>query len=124
MAKKSSASSQPARLKSMRSEDIRNRRWTERERQGERQALRRVAVRQEAANDSRINLEDIPRLTDEQLANMVRLRDARPRKVTVSVRLDPRVLAWLKSKGEGHLTRINDILTNLMEAERPAQPGG
>jgi hypothetical protein len=23
-----------------------------------------------------------------------------------------------KSKGEGHLTRINDILTNLMEAER------
>jgi len=33
-------------------------------------------------------------------------------------RLDPRVLAWLKSKGEGHLTRINDILTNLMEAGR------
>jgi uncharacterized protein (DUF4415 family) len=23
----------------------------------------------------------------------------------------------LKSKGEGHLTRINDILANLMEAE-------
>ena len=40
---------------------------------------------------------------------MVRLRDVRP-KVPVSVRLDPRVLAWLKSKGEGHLTRINDIL--------------
>ena len=103
----------------MRSEDIGNRRWTE----GERQALRRVAVRQAAADDSRINLEDIPRLTDEQLANMVRLRDARPRKVAVSVRLDPRVLAWLRSKGQGHLTRINDILTNLMEAERPARPG-
>ena len=40
--------------------------------------------------------------------------------VAVSVRLDPNVLAWLKSKGEGHLTRINDILTNLMEAERQA----
>jgi uncharacterized protein (DUF4415 family) len=25
-----------------------------------------------------------------------------------------------KSKGEGHLTRINDILTNLMEAGRRA----
>jgi hypothetical protein len=25
-----------------------------------------------------------------------------------------------RSKGEGHLTRINDILTNLMEAERRA----
>jgi hypothetical protein len=27
-------------------------------------------------------------------------------------------LDWLRSKGEGHLTRINDILSNLMEAER------
>ena len=48
---------------------------------------------------------------------MVRLRDIRP-KVPVRVRLDPRVLAWLKSKGEGHLTRINDILRNIMEAEQ------
>ena len=48
---------------------------------------------------------------------MVRLRDARRPKVAVSVRLDARVLDWLKSKGEGHLTRINDILSNLMEAE-------
>ena len=38
--------------------------------------------------------------------------------VAVSVRLDPHVLEWLRSKGEGHLTRINDILSNLMEAER------
>jgi uncharacterized protein (DUF4415 family) len=113
MAKKSSASSQPARLKSMKSEDIRKRRWTEKERQ----TLRRVAGRQAARDDSRINVKDIPRLTDEQLAAMVRLRDARPRKVAVSVRLDARVLSWLRSKGEGHLTRINDILTNLMEAE-------
>ena len=49
---------------------------------------------------------------------MVRLRDARQPKVSVSLRLDPRVLAWLKSKGSGHLTRINDILANLMEAEQ------
>ena len=27
------------------------------------------------------------------------------------------VLEWLGSKGEGHRTRINDILTNLMKAE-------
>jgi len=100
----------------MRSEDIRNRQWTE----NERQALRRAARRQ-AGDDSDINFKDIPRLTDEQLANMVRLREVR-RKVAVSVRLDPRVLDWLKSKGEGHLTRINDILTNLMEAERRTDP--
>jgi hypothetical protein len=24
---------------------------------------------------------------------------------------------WLRSKGDGHLTRINDILSNLIEAE-------
>ena len=113
MAKKSSASSQPGRLKSMTCEDIRNRQWTEKERR----ALRRAAARQAAGDDSHINFEDIPRLTPEQLARMVRLRDVR-RKVAVSVSLDPRVLSWLKSKGKGHLTRINDILTNLMEAER------
>ena len=119
MAKKSSASSQPGRLKSVRSEDIENRRWSE----GERQALRRIAARQAAGDDSHVNLGDIPRLTDEQLASMVRLRDARPRKVAVSVRLDARVLDWLRSKGEGHLTRINDILMNLMEAEQRTRPG-
>jgi len=115
--KKSSASSRPAGRKSMRSEDIRNRRWTEKERR----ALRLAAKRQASGNDSDINFGDIPRLTDEQLANLVRLRDVR-RKVAVSVRLDPEVLAWLKSKGEGHLTRINDILANVMEAERGRGP--
>jgi uncharacterized protein (DUF4415 family) len=97
----------------MTSEDIKNRKWTE----AERRAVRKIARSQAAGDDSDINFEDFPRLTAEQLARMVRLRDVRP-KVAVSVRLDPRVFEWLKSKGEGHLTRINDILTNLMEAER------
>ena len=85
------------------------------------QALRRIAARQAAGDDSRINLKAIPRLTDRQLAAMVRLRDARPRKKAVSVRLDERVLDWLKSKGRGHLTLINDILANMMEAEQRAR---
>jgi uncharacterized protein (DUF4415 family) len=114
MAKKSSESSQPERLISMTSEDIRNRKWTEKERQ----VLRRSAAKQAAGDDSDIDYSDIPPLTEEQLSRMVRLRDVRSNKVPVSVRLDPEVLAWLKSKGEGHLTRINDILLNLMEAER------
>ena len=37
---------------------------------------------------------------------------------TANPRLDPQVLDWLKSKGEGHLTRINDIPSNLMEIEK------
>lgn len=102
----------------MRSEDIRNRQWTDKERR----ALRHAAKRQASGNDSDINFRDIPRLTDEQLANLVRLRDVR-RKVAVSVRLNPEVLAWLRSKGEGHLTRINDILANLMEAEQRKSSG-
>jgi uncharacterized protein (DUF4415 family) len=97
----------------MKSEDIRNRRWTEQERR----ALRDAARHQASGSESDIDFQDIPRLTGAQLKSLVRLRDAR-RKVPVSVRLDPRVLDWLKSKGEGHLTRINDILANLMEAER------
>ena len=113
MAKKSSVSSRSARLKRMISADIEGRRWTERERR----SLRRIASRQVVGDDSRISFADIPRLTAEQLATMVRLRDVRRRKVAVSVRLDPQVLDWLKSKGKGHLTRINDILLNLMEAE-------
>jgi len=100
----------------MTSEDIRNRKWTKKELE----TVRRLATRQAAGDDSDINFDDIPPLTEEQLANMVRFRDVK-RKVAVSVRLDPQVLDWLKSKGEGHLTRINDILTNLMEAESAAR---
>jgi len=33
-------------------------------------------------------------------------------KMTVTVLLDREVLDWLKSQGEGHLTRINDIPLN------------
>jgi uncharacterized protein (DUF4415 family) len=102
----------------MTSEDIRNRKWTE----AEKEAVRRGAAAQAAGDDSGIDYSDIPRLTEEQLAQMVRLRGGK-RKVAVSVRLDPPVLDWLRSKGEGHLTRINDILTNLMEAERRAGSG-
>jgi uncharacterized protein (DUF4415 family) len=80
-------------------------------------SLRRIAARQAAGDDSHINFTEIPRLTSVQLAKMVRLRDVRKAKTAVSVRLDPQVLDWLKSKGKGHLTRINDILANLMEAE-------
>ncbi len=116
MAKKLSASSQPARLKSMKSEDIKNRRLTDREDQ----TIQGIAERQAAGDDSQINFKSIPRLTDRQLAAMVRFRAIRPRKRAVSVRLDESVLVWLKSKGRGHLTLINDILTNLMEAELKA----
>ena len=113
MGKKSFASSQPAELKSMSSEGIKSRQWTEKERQ----ALRDASERQASSDESNLDFSEIPRLTEKQLSALVKLRDAK-RKVAVSVRLDPQVLSWLRAKGDGHLTRINDILVNLMEAER------
>ena len=41
----------------------------------------------------------------------------RPIKKLTSVRIDADVLAWLRSKGEGHLSRINQILRERMESE-------
>ncbi len=117
MAKKSSESSARDPLKTVRSEDIKNRNWSK----ADLDAVRRIAVAQATMDDSGIDYSDIPPLAAEQLERMVRLREVR-RKVPVSVRLDPEVLEWLRSKGEGHLTRINDILTNLMEAERRVEP--
>jgi uncharacterized protein (DUF4415 family) len=113
MKKKSSASSRPEQLVRVRSEDIFNKPLTK----SQQKRMEKIAARQAAGDDSQINFDDIPPLTDEQLARMVRARDLPPRKVPVSVRLDPAVLEWLKGKGEGHLTRINDILANVMEAE-------
>jgi len=110
---KSSESSQPAGLKTVNSVDIKGRVWTEQERL----ALRRASQAQQAGEESDLEFSEIPRLTEDQLSSLVRLRGVK-RKVAVSVRLDPQVLDWLRSKGQGHLTRINDILTNLMEAER------
>jgi uncharacterized protein (DUF4415 family) len=38
----------------------------------------------------------------------------RPLKTPISIRIDNDVLAWLKSKGEGHMSRVNEILRNAM----------
>ena len=41
----------------------------------------------------------------------------RPVKKQTTIRLDADVLEWLKSKGKGHLTRINEILRRSMTDE-------
>lgn len=52
-------------------EEIRNKQWSEEELE----SLRRIAERQAAGDDSQINYEDIPPVTDEQWARMVPFRD-------------------------------------------------
>ena len=117
MEKKLSGSSRRGTLTSVKAEDIFNKPLTKRERE----TVRRTAERQASGDDSHIDYSDIPPLSDEQLAAMTRFRDARDRldkKKMISLYVRGDVLEWLKSKGPGHLTRINDILTSVMEAER------
>ena len=88
----------------------------------EKQAIRRASVAQNAGIDlPEKEYADIPRLTEEQLAKLVRPRKVQ-RKIAVSVRLDPQVLDWLRAQGEGHLTRINGILLERMISEGGGSP--
>lgn len=61
---------------------------------------------------------DAPVLPPEMWENGIVGKYYRPVKNLVSVRLDADVIAWLKSKGEGHLTRINEILRKEMDADQ------
>jgi uncharacterized protein (DUF4415 family) len=57
---------------------------------------------------------DAPQLPPEYWSNAVIGKYYRPLKTQISFRIDNEVLDWLKSKGEGHLSRINEILRERM----------
>ena len=61
---------------------------------------------------------DAPQLPPEYWASASIGKYYRPIKTQVSCRIDNEVLDWLKSKGEGHLSRINEILRERMARER------
>lgn len=42
----------------------------------------------------------------------------RPRKESITMRIDSDVLAWLKASGGGYQTRINEYLRRLMKQSR------
>jgi uncharacterized protein (DUF4415 family) len=58
------------------------------------------------------DLEDIPELTDEELAQC---RRAVPPKILITARLDEDIIEWLKEGGDGYQTRMNAILRTVME---------
>lgn len=64
--------------------------------------------------DDEINYDDIPALTEAQLAEMQRGRFYRPVKKQITARVDADVLAWLKSQGKGYQSRMNEILRDAM----------
>jgi uncharacterized protein (DUF4415 family) len=61
---------------------------------------------------------DAPQLPSEYWNNAVIGKYYRPLKTQISFRIDNEVLDWLKSKGQGHLSRINEILRERMTRER------
>jgi len=61
---------------------------------------------------------DAPQLPPDYWSNATIGKYYRPLKTQISLRIDNEVLDWLKSKGEGHLSRINEILRERMTRER------
>ncbi len=68
----------------------------------------------EAMTDEDIDFSDIPR-TEKGFFKDAQLRLPKP-KETITLRVDPDVLAWYKSQGRGYQTRMNAVLRMYMEA--------
>ena len=70
-----------------------------------------------AKPDREIDLTDIPEI-QKIPSDAVIGKFYRPKKSTVTIRLDADVLAWLKVTGEGYQTRINTYLREIMQRNR------
>jgi uncharacterized protein (DUF4415 family) len=85
-------------------------------------AQRRELDALEALPEDAIDVSDIPPLTEEFWRQAVRNPFYRPVKQSTTVRLDADVLAWLRSKGKGYQTRLNEILRAAMLDDTKHQP--
>lgn len=74
-----------------------------------RAGLKRLAQRP----DREIDLSDIPEIRQFPSEAVIG-QFYRPKKQSVTLRLDADVLAWLKASGEGYQTRVNTYLRQLM----------
>jgi uncharacterized protein (DUF4415 family) len=63
--------------------------------------------------DDEIDLTDIPETADWSKAVIGKFY--RPRKKSLTIRIDADVLAWLKAQGRGYQTRINALLREAFE---------
>ena len=63
--------------------------------------------------DDEIDLTDIPETADWSKAVIGKFY--RPRKKSLTIRIDADVLAWLKAQGKGYQTRINALLREAFE---------
>ncbi|MEK7442990.1 MAG: BrnA antitoxin family protein [Chloroflexota bacterium] len=70
----------------------------------------------DALTDDQIDTSDIPPLTDKFFTRAKWRKPVKP--VTVTVHLDPEVLAWFKAQGDQYEQRINAALRIYAEAHR------
>ena len=75
---------------------------------------RKQLVRLAKMPESRIDLSDIPEIKHLP-SDAVIAKFYRPKKTSVTIRVDADVLAWLKATGEGYQTRVNTYLRQLMQ---------
>ena len=72
-----------------------------------------------AGRDPRGEAPESRSLPPERWATAMRREEFfRPLKKLTTVRIDADILDWLRSKGDGHLTRINEILRERMTSEQ------
>ena len=74
-----------------------------------RKELQRLAARP----DREIDLSDIPEIRKIP-PDAVIGKFYRPKKTSVTIRLDSDVVAWMKGSGQGYQTRINNYLRQVM----------
>jgi uncharacterized protein (DUF4415 family) len=70
-----------------------------------------------AQPDREIDISDIPEIREIPSDYLIG-KFYRPKKETVTIRIDSDVLAWLKASGSGYQTRINNFLRLLMQRNR------
>jgi len=74
-----------------------------------------------ALPDANIDLSDIPEIHGWRRAVVGRFY--RPKKESLTIRLDADVLAWLRSEGPGYQTRVNVLLRAAMEEQLARNQG-
>jgi uncharacterized protein (DUF4415 family) len=67
--------------------------------------------------EKEIVIDDATEPTAEQWAKAVVI-DRRPPKKNITLRIDPGVIDWFKSKGKGYQTRMNAVLRAYIEIQR------
>ncbi len=67
--------------------------------------------------DREIDLSDIPEIRQFP-SDLVIGKFYRPKKQSVTIRLDADLVAWLRASGEGYQTRVNTYLRQLMTRQR------